>query len=100
VRLQTPTTLSIHLSVRPSDDTVRVWVATDYLAHVTVHQTMPQPEAMRAGADRVEYTFATTATDQPVQVWFTVEPNRPGLLRGAMGRSEGPAVAVTQMVMP
>ncbi len=99
-RLETPTTLRVHLTAEQSDGEVSFWVGADYLEHVEVRQIMPQPASSRAEPERVVYTLDATATERPIVVALIVQPDDPGLLRGEIGRPGGPSIRLTQMVMP
>lgn len=99
-RLETPTTLRVHLLPGQPDGEVSFWVATEFLEHVEVRQIMPPPESTRVDADRLVYTFDAAAGGRPLVVALTVQPDDPGLLRGAFGRLDGPSVRLTQMVVP
>ncbi len=101
-RLQTATTL--RLRIQPAavrDGRARLWLDRDYLNAVSLGAVVPEPERVEVGSDRIMYEFAVDESGEgPAVVSFELEPQRPGLLRGAAGLEDGPSIPLRMWVHP
>jgi hypothetical protein len=101
---ETPDSLTIRL---PAADATRperrVWLDRHYLEDVRVEGVTPLPQRVEA-TDRGSVYVFPVAPGHPLVVTFQMQPERLGVVRGAVGvdraDGEGPSVAFRQLVWP
>ena len=102
--LQTSETLDVRIdggAVR--DNQARLWVDRRYLERVRLETVVPTPVRVEGTPDRVVYTFAATEPGHPLRVRLTLQPERIGVLNGALGvepPGAGARLAFRQIVYP
>jgi hypothetical protein len=77
-----------------------VWLSRAYLDSVSVEKVMPPPQRVEASPERLTYIFAIAPTSQPIEVRFTVEPQRPGRVAGQLGLANGTALRLAHFIYP
>ena len=103
-RYETPDSLTVRLPpAEIAQREARVWVDRRYLEDVRVEGVIPPPHRVEATGRGSVYVF-TVAAGHPLVVTFQMQPERLGVLRGAVGvdgaDGEGPSVAFRQLVWP
>ena len=100
-RLQSPMTLRVTL--RPTAlraDEAHIWLSRAYLEDVSVQHVQPSPHRVEAGAERLTYIFALSQAGQPMEVNFTVEPQRPGRVAGQLGLTDSTSLHFAHFIYP
>jgi len=97
VRMGTPQTLK--LRVTPVHGAARIALATAYLDGVRLDGVLPAPEHVAASSEWTTFTFASS-DGTPIQVAFTLVPDRFGVLDGKLRRESDPELAFRQIVYP
>jgi len=100
------TTLEVHLGgsngngAKSGDGERRIWISRAYLEKVPVERSVPEPERVEVGPDRVTYVFAETASGSPALVTFYGSVRTVGRVEGHIGLPEGPSLRFRQFVYP
>lgn len=100
-RLQKAFDLKIHLGANTGDGgQLRVWLSRNYLDNIEIRQITPEPEIVEAGPDGLIFVFRQSQPNQPTEVTFIVEPERPGSLVGKVKLTEGELINFSHFVYP
>jgi hypothetical protein len=100
-RYQAPAELKVHLrAVLGQGGTLRVWIDGQYLQGMEVQHVEPTPDSVEVAADRMTYTFRTSAPDQPTVVVYRMQAGQYGPLRARLGVEGGPQLQFSQFIYP
>lgn len=81
-------------------DSVRIWIAREWLDANRVVGITPEPARSDALPDRIVYTFNAAASGQPVAIRFELEAQWLGRRRASAGIVNGPTVHFRQLAYP
>lgn len=76
-----------------------VWLETSYLSAVTVRRVTPEPDVVRAGAERMTFEFSWDGSAGAVPLVFEVEPREAGWIGGRAG-IDATSLEIRQLVFP
>jgi hypothetical protein len=100
-RWQSP--MILRVTVRPITQhagQVHIWLNRAYLEGVSIEQVQPLPQRVEAGAERLTYIFSLSQVDQPTEIHFTVEPQRPGRIAGQLGLTDSTSLQFAHFIYP
>ena len=100
-------TLQVHLGESNGNGTKsgegqrRIWISRAYLEKVPIERSVPEPERVEVGADRVTYVFAEAPAGAPAaRVTFYGPVTSLGRVAGQIGLPEGPSLRFQHFVYP
>jgi hypothetical protein len=103
-RVQSSETLKVRIGADAvRDRETRLWVDRRYLDDSRIESILPPPVRVEAAPDRLVLAFAVAEPGRPLEVTLTLQPERIGVLRGALGlesAAAGPGLAFRQVVYP
>jgi hypothetical protein len=82
------------------DGRVSLFVSQDLVDTFTMSQTTPLPESAMLAGDGVVFAFDATGADSPMQVKFSQQPPKPGIISGRIGVPTANALNIRQIVYP
>jgi hypothetical protein len=106
------TTLQVHLGennlgesnesgTKSGEGQRRIWISRAYLEKVPIERSVPEPERVEVGADRVTYVFAEAPAGAPAaRVTFYGSVTTLGRVEGQIGLPEGPSLRFQHFVYP
>lgn len=77
-----------------------LWIDAALLDKLDIQRITPEPDAERAGPDRVVFAIDVADAAGPVEVVIDVEPSEPGGFAGRAGIVDGPEVGMSGFVLP
>ena len=98
VRSEAPATYEVRVD-GVSGDELRLWVDDAFLEDMRIESMQPEPERVEIAGDRKVFVFAMAAPGK-ARIELEVEPQRIGPHAGSMGMEGGPAVPLSQFVLP
>jgi len=100
-RLAAPTRLRV--VVTPPDesaDTLRIWLAREYVEALEVTSVVPEPSRVEAASDRYIFEFPLSPGSETATVLFRVEPLRAWHVPGRLGIDGGADLRFDQFIYP
>lgn len=96
----TPTDLVVTVAAgSPSDSIVTLYIDRDFLDGADLERVRPDPAAMLAAGDEMEFRFRRTGPSLPMRAVFTITPNTLGRRRATV-RGAGARLSLSQIVLP
>lgn len=100
-RFLAPTALRLHVgSDGMYEGRVSLWINRDYIEAAEVQRIVPPPDAVEAGADRLNYVLRVSDAGRPTAVTIHLEPHRVGSLSGQIGLAGHKPLHFEQFIYP
>jgi hypothetical protein len=97
----TPGTLVITIPAGAEPrDTAMLWLDRGFVDAVKIRLVTPEPVAVSATSNRLEYRFLTHAEAGALHITFELEPQRVGWIEGRAGAPGTPGIPFHQLVYP
>jgi hypothetical protein len=101
LRYSDPTKLQVTLApMSTADETIRIWLAQEYLDSVEVLCIRPEPLRQELARDGQVFVFGVTEPRGPLRVTFHVKPDHVGSLAGQIRVGAYEPVSFEQFVYP
>lgn len=100
-RKHSPTRFSITVDGAATESgKIELWFANDLLDRLIVDEILPEPQEVRAGAERTVFVFTVAVPGEPAAITFDYEPDNIGRHHARIGLVSGPERAFTMIVLP
>lgn len=97
-RNQASSELRIH--VRPTSDTVRIWIGPDYTAHVDILRIIPEPAISRVDGAGFMFEVAAMGKNEPGTITLNLQFHAVGRVAGEVRSPGSPAIPIRQFIYP
>jgi hypothetical protein len=93
--------LHFHLNeVKGPNGECHLWLSKEYLDQVHLKAVVPTPVRVEASSEGYTFIFRLSQKQQPVDLLFRIEPEKPGNMHGRARLGEHPSFDFEQFVYP